>query len=197
MRLALCAAAFALPTTAVAQDSAPVETAVTAEIPSGTLHATRIDVRPDAPMVLIIAGSGPTDGDGNNPLMGKPASYKMLAVGLAARGISSIRPDKRGIGQSAGAMTNAADLTLYDFADDTRAWVDAELARSGRSCVWLAGHSEGGLLALITATRDKAGLCGLILLAAPGRPMRDVLDEQFNNLPPLAPMQKGRCAISM
>ncbi len=175
----------------MAQDTTPVETAATATIGSGTLHATRIDAGPDTPMVLIIAGSGPTDRDGNNPLMGNPASYKMLAHGLSARGISTLRPDKRGIGQSKGALTNAADITLYDFVSDTRVWVDAELARSGRSCVWLAGHSEGGLIALMTAVDDPSGLCGLILIAAPGRPMRDVLAEQFASNPAIADDAEG------
>ena len=188
MRLTLCAAAFALSSPALAQNNAPVETAATVAIPSGTLHATRIDVGPEAPMVLIIAGSGPTDRDGNNPLMGSPASYKMLAHGLAARGMGSIRPDKRGIGQSAPALANAADVTLYDYVDDARSWVDSELARSGRSCVWLAGHSEGGLIALMTATRDTQGICGLILIAAPGRPMRDLLAEQLGGNPQTAPV---------
>ncbi len=186
MRLAISAAALALSSPALAQGNAPIETAATVAIPSGTLHATRIDAGPDAPMVLIIAGSGPTDRDGNNPLMGSPASYKMLAYGLATRGISSIRPDKRGIGQSAPALTNAADVTLYDYVDDARSWMDAELAASGRSCVWLAGHSEGGLIALMTATRDTKGICGLILIAAPGRPMRDLLAEQFGKNPQTA-----------
>ena len=188
---AALAAALALSSPAMAQDTAPTETAATATIGSGTLHATRIDVGPDTPMVLIIAGSGPTDRDGNNPLMGNPASYKMLAHGLAARGISTLRTDKRGIGQSKGALVNAAEITLYDFVSDTRVWVDTERAQSGRSCVWLAGHSEGGLIALMTATRDPSGICGLILIAAPGRPMRDILAEQLATQPAIADDAEG------
>ena len=62
------------------------------------------------PVVLIIAGSGPTDRDGNSPLLpGKNDSLKMIALGLAENGIASVRFDKRGIAQSAAAMTSEAD----------------------------------------------------------------------------------------
>jgi uncharacterized protein len=61
---------------------------------TGILHGTLQTpaAKPPCPVVLIIAGSGPTDRDGNSPLLpGKIDSLKMLAEGLAARGIASLR----------------------------------------------------------------------------------------------------------
>lgn len=56
------------------------------------------------PVVLIIAGSGPTDRDGNNVYGSLTDSYKMIAYELAHNGIASVRYDKRGIGESSKAM---------------------------------------------------------------------------------------------
>ncbi|MBC7935529.1 MAG: hypothetical protein H7Y86_09290, partial [Rhizobacter sp.] len=68
-------------------------------------------------VALIIAGSGPTDRDGNNMAM-KNNSLRMLAEVLAASGIASLRYDKRGIGQSAGAMKKEEDLRFEDYVND-------------------------------------------------------------------------------
>ncbi|MBH9787677.1 alpha/beta hydrolase, partial [Clostridioides difficile] len=53
-----------------------------------------------SPVALIIAGSGPTDKDGNSALAGKNNSLKMLAEGLAQQGIATVRYDKRGLGDN-------------------------------------------------------------------------------------------------
>jgi uncharacterized protein len=129
--------------------------------------------------VLILAGSGPTDRDGNNPLGVRAAPYRLLAEALAARGIPSLRPDKRGIAASAAAAPSESELRIQTFGDDARAWAARLRSETGARCVWLLGHSEGGLHALLAA-QGNADVCGLILVSSPGRRLGDVLREQLN-----------------
>ncbi len=65
----------------------------------------------------------------------------------------------------------------------------------GKRCVWLAGHSEGGLVALAAGQRRK-GICGLILLAAPGRPLGTILREQLRPKLPATMFASADAAIS-
>ncbi len=183
--LACAATAFSAPLQA---QTAPVETAVTAPGPQGPLAGTML--RPagaPGPVALIIPGSGPTDRDGNNPLGVKASSYKLLAEGLAARGITSVRIDKRGMFASAGAVPDANAVTIPDYVADTAAWVRAVRAATGAKCVWLIGHSEGGLVALASAQQVR-DLCGLVLVAAPGRPLGEVIKAQLRANPLNAPL---------
>lgn len=122
---------------------------------------------PRVPVVLMIPGSGPTDRDGNSPRGLKAASLRLLAEGLANRGIASVRIDKRGMFASAGAIPDANKVTIDDYAADTRAWIAAIRAKTGAPCVWVLGHSEGGLVALDTAAARPAGLCGVIAVSTP------------------------------
>ena len=68
------------------------------------------------PVALIIAGSGPTDRDGNNP-QAKTDAYKLLAAALAARGIATLRYDKRGVGASR-TRQHESGLRFDDFVAD-------------------------------------------------------------------------------
>ena len=77
------------------------------------------------PLVIIIAGSGPTDMNGNT--IGSELqnnSLKMLAEGLATKGIASLRYDKRGIGKSQTAMMSEEELRFEHYIDDAAAWAD-------------------------------------------------------------------------
>lgn len=132
---------------------------------------------------LILAGSGPTDRQGNSPGGLNTDSYRLLAEGLADHGVATIRADKRGIGGSSG---NGNAVTLSDYAEDAGAWVSALKLRTGAECVWLVGHSEGGLIALYVAGQ-RQDLCGLVLLATPGRGFDVILLEQLGAAPVLAP----------
>ena len=152
----------------------------------GALRGTALPVPGAAQAVVIIPGSGPTDRDGNSTLGLATDSYRLLAEGLAAAGIASIRIDKRGMFGSAGAVADANAVTLADYAADARAWVAR--ARDLAPCVWLAGHSEGGLVALVAAQDPPPGLCGLILLAAPGLPLGRTLLDQIAANPLNAPL---------
>ena len=75
------------------------------------------------PVALIIAGSGPTDRDGNNMSM-KNNSLKMLAEALAKEGIASLRYDKRGIGESRKSGKSELELRFDDYVNDAKGWID-------------------------------------------------------------------------
>jgi hypothetical protein len=150
---------------------------------SGTL-LTPDGARP-GPAVLLIAGSGPTDRDGNSIVASvRPASLKLVAEGLAAHGVASLRFDKRGIGASAAAMTAERDLRFTTYVDDTVAWARFLKTQPGVTCVILAGHSEGALIAPLAALQVKT--CGVISIDGEGRPLGIVVRAQLAaaGLPP-------------
>lgn len=137
---------------------------------------------PRSPVVLIVPGSGPTDRDGNGPLGLKASTYRLLAEGLAGKGIATVRIDKRGMFGSAAAAADPNAVTIEDYAVDVRSWVKVLRRQTGARCIWVAGHSEGGLVAL-TADHDNSDICGLILMATAGRPLGQVLREQLQSNP--------------
>ncbi|HLZ82806.1 MAG TPA: alpha/beta fold hydrolase [Caulobacteraceae bacterium] len=137
------------------------------------------------PAVLLVAGSGPTDRDGNSTVPGvRPASLKLIAEGLAATGVTSLRYDKRAIAKSAPAAVNEADLRFTTAVDDAVLFARLLKAQPGVTCVVLLGHSEGALVAALAA--QKIETCGVIEVSGAGRPFGVVLREQFaaRNLPP-------------
>lgn len=151
--------------------------------PQGPLAGTLVDPAKSAPAVIIIPGSGPTDRNGDNPAGVAGGIYRQLAEQLSARGVATLRIDKRGMFGSKAAIADANTVTIADYVADVRGWTRFLQAR-GKSCAWLAGHSEGGLVALAAAQQSK-GICGLVLLAAPGRPLGTVLRAQLKpKLPP-------------
>lgn len=135
----------------------------------------------DAPIVLIIAGSGPTDRDGNSAqLPGKNNSLLQLADALGQQGIASLRYDKRGIGQSMKSLQREESLVFEQNSADARVWLQW-LYEKGYRRIYVAGHSEGSLVALQVAQHFP--LSGLISLAGAGRPIQEILREQLANLP--------------
>ena len=167
---------------------APVETAMEATGPHGPLKGTMLaPAGTPRATILIVPGSGPTDRDGNNPMGVKAAPYRLLAEGLAARDIATVRIDKRGMFASAGAIPNANEVTVPDYATDVHQWVKAIRARTGVRCLWVLGHSEGALIAL-AAAQDPSDLCGLVLVSGPGRRLGDVVREQLRANPANAPI---------
>ncbi len=166
---------------AIAAHAAPVtpEAHVTkASLHAGSLGGTMLRPATSNAAVLIIPGSGPTDRDGNNRLGVKGSPYKLLAESLAQRGVTTVRIDKRGMFGSSRAAADPNAVTVKDYAGDVHAWVKVIREQTSVPCVWVAGHSEGGLVAL-ASSQDPDGLCGLILLASPGRPVGDILREQL------------------
>lgn len=173
--------------TGLAMLAAITASAIAAPGPNGPLAGTLIDAGTRAPTVLIVPGCGPTDRDGNNPLGVAAAPYRLLAEALGERGISTVRIDKRGMFASKAAIPDANAVSIADYAADTHKWIDAIRSRTGASCVWVLGHSEGALVAL-QAAQDAKHVCGLVLVAAPGRRLGDVLREQLRSNPANAPL---------
>ncbi|HRD46498.1 MAG TPA: alpha/beta fold hydrolase [Caulobacter sp.] len=169
--------------------AAPVETQVEIAAPTVTLKATMLAPasRPRAG-VVILPGSGPTDRDGNNTLGVNGATYRVLAEGLAGEGVASLRMDKRGLFGSASLAVDPNAVTVEMLAEDAAAWARDLKTRTGLKCVWLAGHSEGGLVALIAGGKANDDICGLVLISAPGRPLGTVLREQLQANPANAPV---------
>lgn len=129
------------------------------------------------PVVLLIAGSGPTDRNGNNPQMVNN-SLLMLADGLYQSGIASVTFDKRGIGASRAAGGEEKDLRFEHYIQDVRQWIDL-LSRDKRfSEVIVAGHSEGALIGLV-ASVDNPRVDQYISLAGVGVKAGDILKEQL------------------
>jgi uncharacterized protein len=144
----------------------------------------------------LIAGSGSTDHDGNGPQI-KPATLKKLSEQLAARKIATLRYDKRGAGGWKPEFGRPEDFRFKDYVDDATALVNY-LRSSGKfSRVVLAGHSEGGLVAILTARRVPVDR--LVLLATAARKQGDLLKAQLEKqqLPPdvLQPIAKAIDAI--
>jgi pimeloyl-ACP methyl ester carboxylesterase len=148
-------------------------------IPAGVLHGTLdLPTGPGPfPVVILLAGSGPTDRDGNQPGM-KNDSLKQLGQALAERGVAVLRYDRRGVAQSAAAAPKEEEFRLEMLADDAAAWV--KLLRRDRRFrhVALAGHSEGALVGLLAAQRALPD--AFISLASPGRPAAKVLRDQLS-----------------
>lgn len=183
----MAAAAAVLPFIVHAQTPAPscsIDSAGTARLPvtGGALAGTLMhpDGRAPWPLVLIIAGSGPTDRDGNSPLLpGKNNSLRLIADTLRARGVASLRYDKRGAGEGAGLVRDETAVRFPQFVDDAVAWVQCVGADRRFSSVSLLGHSEGALVATLAA--ERVAVRSLVLVSGAGRSVGTILREQLKN----------------
>lgn len=128
------------------------------------------------PVVLVIAGSGPTDQNGNNPMM-KNNAYRMIADSLMHHGIASLRYDKRGIGKSQPAGAKESELRFEHYIDDAAAWIQLLQKDKRFSSVTVLGHSEGSLIGMIAAA--KAGAGGFISAAGAGESADLILKRQI------------------
>ncbi len=188
---ALAATMAFMPAETSGQGAPPTVSEVTAAGLTGTL------IRPAAerpPVVLIIAGSGPVGRDGTGP--GINASYlRQLAEGLAARGIATLRYDKRGVGGSRGAAIPEDQVRIENYVADAGAWVTWLRARNDLGRVIVAGHSEGGLITVLLARNIP--LDGAVLIAASGRSFGSIVRDQFNAMPmPDALRNEANAALS-
>ena len=131
----------------------------------------------DAPAVVLVAGSGPTDRDWNNPLLpGDNGTAPELSRRLAEAGVASLRYDKRGTG-----MTSLSEpITWEDYLVELQAAVEflGEEAGIDHGRIFAAGHSEGGVHVLRAAAEEWIDVRGVMLLATPGRSTEELLLTQ-------------------
>jgi uncharacterized protein len=159
----------------------------------GTLLLPLISELQYVPGVVLVAGSGPTDRNGNNPLVPVRIDVlKEIAELLGRSGIATLRYDKRGVSKSAprpnGSLEAQEEFFIWDnFVGDVVA-AHAELLRHNEIKPYataLLGHSEGGLLAIAAAKILGARkLYGLVLAATPGLPMADIVRLQVARATP-------------
>jgi alpha-beta hydrolase superfamily lysophospholipase len=133
------------------------------------------------PVALLIAGSGTTDHDGNGPQV-KPATLKKLSEQLVARKIATLRYDKRGAGGWKPEFGRPEDFRFVNFVDDAAALVNY-LRGSGKfSKVIVVGHSEGGLVGILTMRRVPVDR--LVLLVTAARRQGDLVKAQLEKTVP-------------
>lgn len=134
-------------------------------------------------LVIIHAGSGPTNKDGNTIGAGSNNSLKMIAESLAEKGIASIRFDKRGIGDNTALIKKEEELTFDLYVEDVKAIIDYAKKDDRFNEIHLLGHSEGALI--MTVASQQNDVASLISIAGIGRPADEVLMEQLSaSLPP-------------
>lgn len=161
-------------------DSSFVETPITLKTTTGDIFGTITTPKnfTRIPVALIIAGSGPTDRNGNSNFM-KNDGLKQLAYALSAENIASLRFDKRGIGESAKAAPKEEDLRFDDYVNDVKEWIEFLKKDKRFNSVIVIGHSEGSLIGMIAAKNaDK-----YISIAGAGETADLILRKQLGTLP--------------
>lgn len=165
----------------IAQAAAPsvLQRPISVQTGNGTLYGTLLLPRSNkpVPVVLIIAGSGPTDRNGNNPEGGRNDSLKQLAITLSRHNIASVRYDKRGVAASKAATPDERNLSVEGYVADVLAWSRQLKADPRMGPLILLGHSEGALLASLAA--EQSGAAAVITVGGTGRPVDQVLREQL------------------
>ncbi|MBC7654011.1 MAG: DUF3887 domain-containing protein [Oligoflexus sp.] len=129
----------------------------------------------NCPVVVLVHGSGPADMD---ETVGAQKPFKDIAIGLAAKGIASVRYVKRSTlfpADFKGAFTTK--LEVEDDALNVIAYAK-KVSQVDSQKVYLFGHSLGGMLAPRIAS--KTNLKGIILASAPARKLQDISLEQNN-----------------
>lgn len=143
----------------------------------GTLLVPEVDA---CPLVIIIAGSGPTDRDGNQPMM-KNNSLRFLAEELYKNKIASFRYDKRILKQIELRTIDEKQLRFSDFIDDAVSALNHFKNDERFSKIYIIGHSEGSLIGMVAA---QEGADGFISLAGAGQEIDDVIVDQLENQAP-------------
>ena len=134
----------------------------------------------NCPIVLLIAGSGPTDMDGNSHLL-----HGNLYGGSASqprKKVPAERFDKRGIATSAAAGKEESLLRFEDYVNDVKGWLNF-LANDKRfTGITVIGHSEGALIGML-ACRNQPKVKAFVSLAGAGRPAYEIIEEQVSAQP--------------
>lgn len=127
----------------------------------------------DPPLVIFIQGSGPTDRNGNQPMM-KSDFAKKVAHQLGQQKMASFRFDKR-IFKMEKLRIKEEDLRFEDFVEDVNSIIAYFKNQGEFSKIILAGHSEGSLIGILAA---KQGADAFISLAGAGRSIDAIIVDQ-------------------
>ena len=138
----------------------------------GTLLLPNTQEEKFIPLVILIAGSGPTDRDGNQSFM-KNDALKKIAEALSQKGIATFRYDKRIVKQIRNQNIDK-NISCDDFVIDARSVIG--FFKSKFETIIVAGHSQGSLVGLLAL---DAGASGFISLAGAGKPIDEILEEQI------------------
>jgi uncharacterized protein len=162
-------------------DSAFTETPLVLHTATGDIFGTLTVPKnfTSGSVTLIIAGSGPTDRNGNNPTM-KNESLRMLSYALANNAIASLRYDKRGIAESRESMKGESQLRFEDYIHDAEEWLDLLKKDKRFTKLVVIGHSEGSLIGMVAAYKHADGF---VSLAGAGRSADKILKEQLSKQP--------------
>jgi alpha-beta hydrolase superfamily lysophospholipase len=128
-------------------------------------------------LVIIQAGSGPTDRNGNSGNALKANSYRLIAEALSKKSIATLLTDKRGIGKSMGSLKKETDLRFDDYADDLAGWINFIKKDNRIGKIFIAGHSEGSLVAMLAAQKEKVN--GYISIAGARESIDKIITWQY------------------
>lgn len=145
------------------------------------LYGTLLSKNTHQKIAIIVAGSGPTDRDGNSTMATATNEYRMLAHSLDSQNIATFRYDKRGIAKSASPDFKEKDIVFDDFVKDAEKIFDYLHDTLGFKDIYFIGHSEGSLIAMLASQKKKVK--GYISVAGAGRPIDVILDEQMQKQP--------------
>jgi len=167
-----------------AQQKFSTEEVQVSDLLKGTLYTPEKSQKTN--LVILIAGSGPTDRDGNQPML-ENNSLKFLAEGLAKNGISVYSYDKRFFAM----MNNAEDfnnfdeskLDFNDFIYDAVAVISFFKKNKKYKKIIVAGHSEGSLIGMVASHKAKAD--GFVSISGAGNPIDVVIEFQIGENAPI------------
>ena len=198
LRTLLLSVASAFLLLGCAQQTTPITSeAVQLETLSGTLHGTLALPAGEGlfTAALIHPGSGPTDRNGNGaPGVLETDALKLLAEALAQNGIASLRIDKRGVGESARALTSEEILRFDTYVEDAAAWLGWLRQDPRFDTLAVVGHSEGALVGLLAAEQADASL--YVSIAGAGKSAGDILRQQLSQQLPAELMQEVEVVLT-
>jgi pimeloyl-ACP methyl ester carboxylesterase len=127
------------------------------------------------PLAIFIAGSGPTDLDGNQSTM-KNNSLKLLSESLVSNQIATLRFDKRGIAKSMDPNFSESKMTFDRYVQDVESIIN-QMKAKGFSAIFIVGHSEGSLLGMAALQQNEVK--GFVSIAGAGFPAYEILKTQL------------------
>lgn len=157
------------------------EVEVNSLIKGSLFSAKKVKSKPN--LVILIAGSGPTDRNGNQQATGDNNSLKFLAEGLTDTKTSVFSYDKRILQQIKDKNTDEKSLRFDDMITDACDVFTYFKSQNKYKKIFIAGHSEGSLIGMVATTKMNAD--GFISLAGAGRPIDEVLFEQIEKNAPI------------